>query len=398
MIKPFLNTHSGAIALIAIASVAALSLTRASAAPNASTDASTNTLPFQGRLTSAAGAPITANLPMAFRLYATPTGGSPLWQETRGPAITQTVAVVDGVFTVMLGDVTPLPAGLTANPNLWLGVTIGADAEMTPRTQLGSAAFALQAATVPDGAIGTAKVVPGAIDNSRITINAPLNLNGNTITNARSIAGPGVNFLELESGPRAWNNGSWVRGAWLWLADTVMPAASAQFAGSARIAIAQDSTVGNSPFFDVVRIQDNQVSQRLFIVDAAGNTSSVGLKSAVINTTQGSTKVYAVEAADVRLTDEGVIGMNAGSATITLDPLFAQMIEQDPDSYVITVTPYGDASLFIADIAATRFTVRSRNGESVRFAWRFSAIRKGYRDERLRVVGEDDRRSTTDGR
>jgi hypothetical protein len=377
------HPNTNALAIVGVAILAALALTRASASPQTGVDASNNTLPFQGRLTTSTGAPVTASLPMTFRLYAAPSGGAALWQEVRGPGITQTVAVVDGVFTVLLGEVTPLPAALTANPNLWLGITIANDPEMTPRTPIGSAVFALQAATVPDNAIGTTKIAAGAVDNSRLTINAPLNMNGNRVTNTFGVVGAGETFVHFESGPRVWNNGNWVRGAWMWLADTKLPGA---FAGSARVAIAQDSTVGNTPSFDVVRIQDNNVSQQLFVVDAAGNTSAAGLKSAVISTSRGPTKVYAVEAADVRLSDEGIATLTRGSATVALDPVFAQLIEQDPDSYVITLTPYGDASLYISDIGPTQFDIRARNGESVRFAWRFSAIRKGYRDERLRVM------------
>lgn len=52
----------------------------------------------------------------------------------------------------MLGSLTPIPQTVvTGNPNLFLGITVGTDGEMSPRVQLGSVPFAVQALTVPDG-------------------------------------------------------------------------------------------------------------------------------------------------------------------------------------------------------------------------------------------------------
>jgi hypothetical protein len=39
--------------------------------------------------------------------------------------------------------------------SLWLGIAVGADAEMTPRVQLGSVPYAVVAQTVPDGSLTT---------------------------------------------------------------------------------------------------------------------------------------------------------------------------------------------------------------------------------------------------
>ena len=114
-------------------------------APAGPSGASTGLIAYQGRLTDAAGVPLTGSYPMTFALYAAPTGGAALWSESR------TVAATDGVFSVMLGEVTPIPASIAANASLYLGVTVGSDTEMTPRKQLGSVAYAFQALTVADG-------------------------------------------------------------------------------------------------------------------------------------------------------------------------------------------------------------------------------------------------------
>ena len=119
--------------------------------------ASTGTIAYQGRLASAGGAPLTQTIDMEFRLYNAATGGAPLWTEQW--AGSNSVQVSDGLFNVMLGSLTPIPQSVIAgNSNLFLGITVGTDNEMSPRIQLGSVPFAVQALTVPDGSISKAKL------------------------------------------------------------------------------------------------------------------------------------------------------------------------------------------------------------------------------------------------
>ena len=70
---------------------------------------------------------------------------------------------------------------------------------------------------------------------------------------------------------------------------------------------------------------------------------------------------------------------------IDLDPIFLETIEGD---YLIHVTPYGDASLYVEEIGPG-YLVRGREGDSdVSFTWRMSAHRKGYGGVRMEVVSE----------
>ncbi|RLT41468.1 MAG: hypothetical protein DWI57_06930 [Chloroflexi bacterium] len=140
--------------------------------------ASTGTIAYQGRLANSAGAPITDTLSMSFRLYSAVTGGAPLWSEQWTGS--NGVKVSDGLFNVMLGSLTPIPQSvITGNSTLFLGITVGTDDEMSPRVQLGSVPFAVQALTVPDGSVTTAKIADGAVTQ----IKAPLlieSVEGNT--------------------------------------------------------------------------------------------------------------------------------------------------------------------------------------------------------------------------
>ncbi len=127
-----------------------------------------NTIPYQGRLANAEGTPLTGMYPMAFRLYSNSTGGAPLWEEQWTGS--NSVQVSDGLFNVMLGSLTPVPQNvITGNSNLWLGVTVGTDDEMAPRIQIGTLPFAVQALTVPDGAITIEKIADGSVTTEKLT-------------------------------------------------------------------------------------------------------------------------------------------------------------------------------------------------------------------------------------
>ena len=134
---------------------------------------STMTIPYQGRLANALGTPFTGQQSMEFRLYAVPAGGVPLWTEywTGG----NSVSVSDGLFSVLLGSLTTNPtlaSIVQANTQLWLGITIGTDSEMTPRVQLGSAAYSMQALSVPDASIQSIKLADQSVTGAKIASSA----------------------------------------------------------------------------------------------------------------------------------------------------------------------------------------------------------------------------------
>ncbi|MBP7963341.1 MAG: hypothetical protein KBG20_15810 [Caldilineaceae bacterium] len=118
---------------------------------------STSTIAYQGRLADSEGAPLTETLNMSFRLYTQANGGIAQWTEQWTGS--NGVQVSDGLFNVMLGSLDPIPQNIiTGNDTLFLGITVGTDDEMSPRVQLGSVPFAVQALTVPDGSITADKL------------------------------------------------------------------------------------------------------------------------------------------------------------------------------------------------------------------------------------------------
>lgn len=104
---------------------------------------------YQGRLTNAAGTPVPdGSILLRFQIYSVPTSGAPLWDSQ-----IRNVQVNGGLVSYGLGQDVPFPSNLFSGANLWLGITIGADPESMPRTQLLATPYAHRVATV-DGASG----------------------------------------------------------------------------------------------------------------------------------------------------------------------------------------------------------------------------------------------------
>ena len=106
---------------------------------------------FQGKLTDAAGNPVNASVSMTFKIWDALTGGNALWTET------QTVTVTNGIYNVLLGASNAIDTELTETEALWLGVKVGADAEMSPRVALTPGVYdliMLNMFTIKDGKVG----------------------------------------------------------------------------------------------------------------------------------------------------------------------------------------------------------------------------------------------------
>ncbi len=194
---------ASSIALLLFASTAATTLAQTSQVPEL--------LSYQASVTNAAGTPIGATEPVnrtvTFKFYTTSTGGTPVYAES------QVVTIANGDFSVLLGNgegVSGLPgrvapaspirslASITLSP-LYLGITVddgtaAVDAEISPRQQLASAAFATRAQIaegLADGKLATAMVADSAITTVKI--------GGNQVTTAK-IADSNITTAKLATG------------------------------------------------------------------------------------------------------------------------------------------------------------------------------------------------------
>ncbi len=112
------------------------------AAPNSPEAVTTNTniFNYQGVLRKPDGTLASGTYSMKFRLYDTVAGGTAKFTDT-----ISSVAVRDGIFDVLLGDVTTNTIGndVIALPTLFLGIQVSNDTEMQPRQRIHSVPRAL---------------------------------------------------------------------------------------------------------------------------------------------------------------------------------------------------------------------------------------------------------------
>jgi hypothetical protein len=154
------------------------------------------TLNYQGNLTDSMGQPVTGSHQIIFNLYNAMSGGTSFWTET------QTVQVVDGKFSVVLGKTTALDTTQFTG-DTYLGLKVDNGTEMAPRQQFTSVAYALKAGsifnmpeTIPRGVVvmwtGAANEVPSGWALCDGTNGTP-NLTDRFVIGAGNLYNPGDN-------------------------------------------------------------------------------------------------------------------------------------------------------------------------------------------------------------
>ena len=88
-------------------------------------------LSYQGSLVDSEGSPVSGTVDIVFRLYNSPTDPTALWAESYSGL--NAVEVENGLFDVLLGSLTPIPASAWNETELYLGIQVGSDSEMSPR-------------------------------------------------------------------------------------------------------------------------------------------------------------------------------------------------------------------------------------------------------------------------
>ena len=103
---------------------------------------------YQGLLTDSSGNSVTdGSYDIVFKLYDASSSGNLLWTGTHTAANGNAVTVSSGVFSVLLGSGSGNSlASVDFNQDeIWLGITINTDSEMTPRQRMAAASYAFNA-------------------------------------------------------------------------------------------------------------------------------------------------------------------------------------------------------------------------------------------------------------
>lgn len=103
------------------------------------TAGSPQVISHQGYLTSSDGIALSGAHSLTFSLYDVAAGGAALWSETHA-----VVDVTNGLYSLLLGSISPLTPAVFSGPNRYLGVSVDGGAELTPRRQIAASAFALR--------------------------------------------------------------------------------------------------------------------------------------------------------------------------------------------------------------------------------------------------------------
>jgi len=96
---------------------------------------------YQGMLTTPGGSPVSdGSYNLTFKIYGSESGNDSLWWEYHTG-----VQVTNGLFNLTLGSISTLQSSVFDGSVRYLGITVGSDSELSPRTRLTSVAYAYKA-------------------------------------------------------------------------------------------------------------------------------------------------------------------------------------------------------------------------------------------------------------
>ncbi len=117
---------------------------------------------YQGRLLKADGTPESGTVSLTFSLWDQAIGGSlPRWKET------QTVALTDGFYSVVLGDLQAFAPDAFDGSERFLEISVGSSA-LSPRQRVDSVPYALMAQNLSGGTVNASSVSVGGANGVSI--------------------------------------------------------------------------------------------------------------------------------------------------------------------------------------------------------------------------------------
>ena len=272
-------------------------------------------LQYQGVLSDNVGTRVAdGNYDLVFRLYTTATSGSALWTGTYTTANSNPIAVNDGIFSVALGSGTgnPLASVDFNQAELWLGVTVGTDSEMTPRQRITAAAYAFNANTLDGIGLATSTLSAGDL----------LYFDGSELE--RLAAGTNGQVLKLAGGLPSW--GSDLAGS----------------GGSGLFATSSDSLlVHPADTSDVLVLGSNATTTTGYLLEVVGASLFDAVNASSTLIVDGATTLGDTLAVDATTTARDIIPAsnltyNLGSPTNRWDTLYASSTVIGPNSTELT--------------------------------------------------------------
>lgn len=235
------------------------------------------TINYQGYLKNNTGAPVNTQISINFRIYDSPTGGTPLWVETRS------VTPQNGIYAVQLGDTgNPLTPDIFSGGPRYLAVQVGIDAEMAPRQPITATPYALHAQTVET--VNGTEITDSSITSAKLADNA---------VTTQSIAAGSITAAKLDTA-YVKTSGDSMSGPMVIVSGATLPAmdirsTNAAYSGDAfkitslgtgdAFNVYASSTQGRAGFFSTVAALNS--SDTLFaITNGGGNAGSFTISNA----------------------------------------------------------------------------------------------------------------------
>jgi hypothetical protein len=345
-----------------------------------------STFNYQGRLADTSGQPEDGTFAMSFAIYDAATDGNLIW----GPE-EHTVEVSDGLFSVGLGSKTTggIPTSVWRGDR-YLEITVNNEA-LAPRELLRGQPVSHLALDVVAGTITSTHLMDGAVTTGKLNLmEGKLGVGTDDPQGRFQVVGGDVRiglrkYDADDAGTPGYGRKLFFSGG----PHTAYPDFNSDNSDGlwlVRYNVARDETELR------VNIGDNSSSTDALVIGYTNKGTwnpvhrfqldgGYSTNSAVARTESSS------EQDTSRLTDEGVATLTDGSARVVLDPIFLETVEED---FHIHLTPYGDASLYVAEIGADYFVVESQEeGAEVDFAWLLTATREGYEGVRLESAQDE---------
>jgi hypothetical protein len=250
------------------------------------------TLSYQAVLTDNAGVPKPdGSYLITFRIYAAASGGAALWTES------QTLQVKRGLFSAVLGSVTPLGANLTFTQPYWLSLHVPPDPEMTPRLPLTSVGYSFNAMKADSARYAQGTVAP-----------APLALSA-------TVSSPNYVFSSTATGTGGGVQGNSVSGRGV-------AGISSTWQGVYGLSNSNAGVVGESPLFHgIYGVSHSVNSGGVFGTNDANGFGVAGICNGGVGVQGNSTSGRGV--AGISSTWQGVFGYsNANAGVVGESPLF----------------------------------------------------------------------------